>query len=275
MKKITLLIGIIFLQGAISLQSQDSIPNYSFEDWNTSTSPANWHTVNELLPPGKIACNQTTNSFEGSYALSMKTIDLDGMLVPAVASLGIVGMGFTEGGIPYSGRPESLNGYFKHPSTGDAVMLAVQFYKQGVQIGGGYWSTSDSVADYTQFIAPISFSSADFPDTLNITILTDQYVLGSTLTIDALEFEFPPVNISEAIQNSIKVYPNPCSDYISIETGENLNSVRVINLSGRVVLEKHEVDNDSPIDLKGIPEGMYILQVETENATIQQKIVKR
>ena len=131
MNRHAILIGMMFLLGTIGIQAQDTIPNGSFENWNSSTSPEIWHTVNELLPPGSITCNKTSNSYEGSYALSMKTIDLGGMNVPAVATLGTVGMGFTEGGIPFTGRPESLTGYFKHPSSGDFVMLIVQFFNKG------------------------------------------------------------------------------------------------------------------------------------------------
>jgi len=236
MKNYALLIGMIFMFETFALHSQDTIPNSNFENWNTNTSPANWNTVNNLLPAGSFACNRTTNCYEGLYALSMKTIDLGSMLVPAVATLGVVGMGFTEGGIPFTQRPELLKGYFKHPSSGDAVMIAVQFYKQGIQIGGGYWSTSDSVADYTQLIAPISFTSSYYPDTMNITMLTDQYTMGSNMIIDALQFEYPPVDVNEVQQNSIHVYPNPCSNFISVKTEENISSLQIINMAGKSII---------------------------------------
>ena len=265
----------LMIFGNITIKSQDTIPNGNFENWNTNTSPANWSTVNNLLPLGFFACNQTTNSYEGTYALSMKTIDLDGMLVPAVATLGIVGMGFTEGGVPFTGKPESLKGYFKHPSSGDAVMLAVQFYNQGNQIGGGSWSTSDSIGEFTMFEVPINFTSVLMPDTMNITILTDQNVLGSNMIVDALHFEYPPVKVEEAYYNSIKVYPNPCHDFIFIKNEEKINSIKVMNIAGTVFIHEDIYTNQPGIDLSNLPEGLYILEIGAGGKVYHQKIIKK
>lgn len=275
MKKLTLLIGMALIIGTLGVQAQETIPNNGFEAWNSSTDPKDWQTVNDLLPMGFIACYQTSNSYEDSSALFMKTIDLDGMLVPAVASLGTVGMGFTEGGIPYTAKPESLKGYFKHQSSGDPVSLFVQFFNQGTEIGSGSWTTSDSIADFTMFEAPITFSSALNPDTMNITIITDQFTLGSSITIDALQFEFAPVVVNEVEYNSIQVYPNPCYDYISIKTDKNINSLEVINLSGEKILLEEIKGTTKKIDLRNLPKGLYVLKIDSENNSFTRKIIKK
>jgi hypothetical protein len=154
--------------------AQDTLPNPDFEQWITNTIPNSWSSTNTLLPPGNIVCFRTTNSQTGNYAVQLKTIDLDGMAVPGVLTLGYVGMGFTAGGIAFTQKPLSLKGYIRHPSYGDEVMIIAEFYKNGNQIGSGFWSTTDSIGDYTEFVAPIVFQSMDTPDTLNITIITDQ-----------------------------------------------------------------------------------------------------
>ena len=143
MKKIIILL-LVFIPVLVSnLFTQDTIPNGYFENWFSNTLPHNWHTTNSMLPPGVVNCNQSGNSYEGDYALQLKTINMEGTIVPAVATLGELGFGYTIGGIPVNSRPDALNGYFIHPSSGDEVMVAIQFFKEGVEIGGGYWSTTD------------------------------------------------------------------------------------------------------------------------------------
>ena len=259
----------------IILQSQDTIPNGNFENWNTNTSPLNWSTVNNLLPAGVFACNQTTNSYEGSYAMSMKTIDLGGMLVPAVATLGTVGMGFTEGGIPFTERPESLKGYVKHPSNGDVVMFFVQFYREGIEMGSGVWSTSDSIGAFTMFEAPITFASPLNPDTMNITMITDQNVMGSNMIIDALQFDYPPVNVEEVKNTSVKVYPNPCKNHLTITTENEINSIKILDLAGNVILENQHTYELVKLDIRHLPDGLYIVEIKSNNRLTHQKIIKR
>jgi hypothetical protein len=274
MKNLTLLTTISLLIFVFTSRAQDTIPNNNFEYWLSNTNPENWNTVNDLLPFGNAACFQSTDGYEGDYALFMKTIDLDGLIVPGVTSLGTIGMGFTEGGVPFQSRPESLSGYFKHPSTGDMVMLAIEFFKNGEIIGFANWATSDSIPDYTQFTVPITFTSAEEPDTMNITILTDQNVLGSALTLDALSFTFPPVNVEELKSNNVEIYPNPCFDFLNFTSEKNVRSVEVLTLSGDIIYVKQNMEGASKLDMRDLPKGLYILRFSSDEAIFQQKIVK-
>jgi len=109
---------------------QDTIPNRNFETWYNPTTPAHWESTNLLLPPGNINCNQTTNSYSGEFALQLKTIDLNSIPVPGVATLGTIEMGNTSGGINFTSRPVALHGFFRHPTSGDEIMIAIEFFKR-------------------------------------------------------------------------------------------------------------------------------------------------
>jgi hypothetical protein len=274
MKNLTLITTLFVLFIAFEVDAQDTIPNNNFENWQSTTDPSHWSTVNELLPFGFSACFQSTDAYEGEFALFMKTIDLDGLLVPGVASLGTIGMGFSEGGVPFKARPESLTGYFKHPSSDDMVMLAAEFYRNGEEIGSAYWATADSVSEYTLFTVPVTFYTTEEPDTLNITILTDQNVLGSTLTLDALSFNFPPVQVKELKSDRIKIYPNPCFDYLHFSSDKNIEAIQVLAMSGHIVLEKQHSAETSKIDLQELPKGMYIARFISGDYIFHQKIMK-
>ncbi|MCF8368662.1 MAG: T9SS type A sorting domain-containing protein [Bacteroidales bacterium] len=273
-KLLTLIAAIVLF--AINTSAQDSIPNSNFENWYGTYYPSNWQTTNIFLPPGTFTCNKTNNSFEGEWALQMKTIQLDSAsLIPAVATLGELGIGYTAGGVAYTHRPLSLKGYFIHPSFGDEVMIAVQFYKNGDEIGGGQWASTDSVADYTLFEIPINFGTSENPDTMNITILTDPWAVGSSITIDALSFELPVTQITGTNENKPHVYPNPVLDQMYIDMG-NIEpfSYNIINASGSVV-QSNSSQVTSKINTAGLPGGFYLIKINSAAGIFTGKFLKR
>lgn len=255
--------------------AQDTLPNPDYEQWITNTLPKNWSSTNSLLPPGNIVCFQTTNSHTGNYAVQLKTIDLDGMAVPGVLTLGYVGMGFTAGGIAFTQKPVSLKGYIRHPSYGDEVMVIAEFYKNGNPIGSGFWSTTDSIGDYTEFVAPIAFQSTESPDTLNITIITDQNQVGSSLQIDALEFEYTTTSVKEKNSPSATLYPNPCTDRLFLSTLEtDPEDILIYDLSGQKIHLDSSI-RSGVIDVTALPTGIYIAELHFQDAVLRKKFIKQ
>ena len=173
------------------LYSQDTIQNGGFETWYTPNYVQHWQTTNNVLPPGFVNCTQTSNSHTGNFAMQMKTIDMDGYLIPGVLTLGTVGIGFTSGGVPFTGKPVALHLFIRHPSAGDEIFLATEFFLEGEVIGGGSWSTTDSIAEYTEIVIPINYTSNFNPDTMNITLLTDAFTEGSMIQVDDVSVEYP------------------------------------------------------------------------------------
>ena len=276
MTKLHLTFSVILLLATVSLFSQDTIPNRDFEGWITSTNPKHWQTTTGLLPPGYVTSMRTSNSVTGDYAMKLVTIDIDSMPVPGVICLGTIGMGFTEGGIPFTGKPESLKGYFMHPSIGDIVMAVAQFYKNGIEIGGGYWSTIDSVGAYTEFVMPISFQSPEAPDTLNITILTDQQIIGSMLYLDALHFEYTTTAVEERpTDTGLEVYPNPCSDRLFMNVpGEGPYTASIFSLNGKEMATAAHGEDHS-INTSRLTPGAYVLSVRTQDRIFKNTIIKQ
>ncbi len=73
---------------------------------------------------------------------------------------------------------------------------------------------------------------------------------------------------------AIKIYPNPVRDRLFIESPEGgLLSVRLLNLMGELILEKHQ-PNGSGIDIGALASGLYLLAVEAgEGQVFYQKII--
>lgn len=273
MKKLSIILSAIFLLSIFTSNAQDSIPNADFETWTTGTSPQSWQTVNSLLPPGFFACYQTANSYSADYALQLKTIDVDGLVVPGVVTLGEVGMGYTAGGIGFTAKPQSLKGFIRHPSAGDEVMVVAQFFKNGNEIGSAFWSTTDSVGDFTEFVAPVYFQTNENPDTLNITILSDPTTIGSSLVIDMLAFEFPTVAVHEPSEQKIAIYPNPCSTKLFMDLPGNMPvEVRIFDMQGKQVF--HTKQQERTIGTASLPRGMYTVLVQSKDEMFREKLIK-
>lgn len=260
----------------LSIFSQGTIPNQDFEAWVNSTSPKNWQSTTQLLPPGFITCQRTDSSHTGSFAIELTTIDLDGWAVPGVITLGTVGIGYTEGGIEFTDKPESLKGFIRHPSSGDQVKVIVQFYNNGNVIGGGAFMTTDSIPGYQEFTAPISYTSSLAPDTMNITILTDMEIPGSTMTIDGLHFQYTTTNTGHNNEkSSLNIHPNPCNNqlYMNTPPGESYEA-SIYDLNGRTVASQAETGKNS-LNTSGIPSGTYLLVVKMQNNIYRQKFIKQ
>jgi hypothetical protein len=71
----------------------------------------------------------------------------------------------------------------------------------------------------------------------------------------------------------IKIYPNPASDLIIIQSGEPMDKIRIFTLLGEPVLEKNINDNQYILDVSGLKRGVYFLEADIRSGKIWKKIV--
>jgi hypothetical protein len=83
------------------------------------------------------------------------------------------------------------------------------------------------------------------------------------------------VGVEEHEMAEFKVYPNPVNDVVMVElSGAEIATAVLYDLQGRTVYSQNSPN--SPINLKSIPAGVYLLRVtDTEGREHHQKIVKR
>ncbi|WP_163410764.1 GEVED domain-containing protein [Flavobacterium ajazii] len=73
-------------------------------------------------------------------------------------------------------------------------------------------------------------------------------------------------------KTSYSIYPNPTSDFATIQTTETIKEVVVYNMIGQQISK----ENSTVIDLSNVGQGVYIVQVLFENGTsVIQKIIKK
>lgn len=68
------------------------------------------------------------------------------------------------------------------------------------------------------------------------------------------------------------VSPNPAKDKINFSINEKPTNINLIDLQGRVIKAWHIEVKDSALDISGVPQGMYIILIETNKLIYKQKL---
>jgi len=92
---------------------------------------------------------------------------------------------------------------------------------------------------------------------------------GGRSTVHLSEFE-------ESLYKHLKIYPNPTQGQVIVPQSEELESIAVLDLNGRLVQDvTPSLGEETTIEIKG-EAGMYILQFQMQDGSVQStKVVKR
>lgn len=76
----------------------------------------------------------------------------------------------------------------------------------------------------------------------------------------------------EVKENSLQVYPNPFSDYLFLDTTDDIYISRIISLTGEVLFENK--NGSRMLDTSQLVPGFYILNIQFKNYKTSQFVVK-
>ncbi|MFC0603639.1 T9SS type A sorting domain-containing protein [Winogradskyella pulchriflava] len=82
-------------------------------------------------------------------------------------------------------------------------------------------------------------------------------------------FEDNTLGVSEVDTTNLSIYPNPASEYITIESNKALDAIEFYDVLGKPVLQTL----DSRIDISALSAGIYIVKLSMGNKSISKKIV--
>jgi len=111
----------------------------------------------------------------------------------------------------------------------------------------------------------------------NIYIAFQEHVADNAADGAAMFLDNVQVSVNAGIDNheqavSFRIYPNPVSDYMNIETKSVINSVRMANILGSEVLNQKVGDNKVKINTSDFNQGVYFVTIETANGNVTRKI---
>jgi len=103
------------------------------------------------------------------------------------------------------------------------------------------------------------------------------YPMGMTGKITVQQTTDAPGSIAE---DQVLLYPNPASDYITVElqqNGEKLESVKILDLLGKELVASNDMagSNIQTFDVSRFTPGVYVMRVETDIKTSILKFIIR
>jgi len=122
-------------------------------------------------------------------------------------------------------------------------------------------------------------------DSLNVVSVSDPVYLNAgearLYTTERLINPGLPLGISDIIapeidNNWFSVYPNPVSDFVTINISDDIqriDMIEILGFDGRVVYSKTNV-NSNHINLSSLDEGLYFLRISSGNKVGTKRIIK-
>ena len=106
----------------------------------------------------------------------------------------------------------------------------------------------------------------------NVTALWD----GRETELSNTIYLGPTASIEESAtdDDALVVYPNPVGDQLTLK-GERLNHVSLVSITGATVFDSDITGNEIMIGMTGLPQGLYLLRVCTDEGVKVNKVVKR
>lgn len=142
------------------------------------------------------------------------------------------------------------------------------FYIAGSGLKGSFY-TMDDGNSWQEIGDFYSYASLDFFDA-NTGVSSNgsstdkiQYFTGLTGT---------GINKSTFENNSIKLYPNPCNNFISLNSDDEF-SYTIFNINGILALEG-KITNKNKINIESLGEGMYVINLNYKNTQTKLKFLK-
>jgi len=142
-----------------------------------------------------------------------------------------------------------------------------------------------SFRSYSQSLSPEVFSSGGNVQNYNqwtigepiiLTLIGNNNILTEGFnqgTLDVTQIE-----IAKNDEDQINVYPNPVSTFLNINITSSTNhkwTAIIVDLSGRIVYEKNNIDNQTQIDFSNFISSAFILKLNNTHNFATYKIIKK
>lgn len=102
----------------------------------------------------------------------------------------------------------------------------------------------------------------------------NDYTNGNLLSIDDIDITATPIMaVNDISKKDVSLFPNPTSDYFTITNTSDILSVKIYDLSGKVVKSQLQSTNDK-FDISNLDNGIYNIMIETKTGTVNKKIIK-
>lgn len=127
----------------------------------------------------------------------------------------------------------------------------------------------------TNSLSTVKTLSALSPIDGKLTVIGQNNTIGNPTSQDIMIARYTTgINLSnENFSNNVfKLFPNPTSNILKIETSETINDIKIIDLAGRTTAVSNFENNK--IDVSNLSNGIYFIKIKTNNGDFEQKFIK-
>lgn len=94
-----------------------------------------------------------------------------------------------------------------------------------------------------------------------------ELIYKNTLGYDCFKSGFDAIQETE-VKDALVIYPNPASDYISIDNNELIKSIEIFDLYGNKIYYSNPNINTTKISLLGFNKGLYLMKINSQNVKL-------
>ncbi|MFW6259939.1 MAG: fasciclin domain-containing protein, partial [Tangfeifania sp.] len=110
----------------------------------------------------------------------------------------------------------------------------------------------------------------------NITAVDIEAQNGVVHVIDTVILpEQAPTNIEDFGEMTMRFYPNPAVDKITVESDEIGGTLRLVDISGKLLLEKQIRQYSELVGLNDVKPGVYFLSLQNGSKVVTKKLIVR
>lgn len=82
-------------------------------------------------------------------------------------------------------------------------------------------------------------------------------------------------SLNDVQMANLKVYPNPANDFINVSYTKNIESVTIIDFTGRKVMEKTIRAQEASLHINQLSTGTYLMNIQTTEGSTMIKFIKK
>lgn len=181
-----------------------------------------------------------------------------------------------------SGGSLGFYGFYLGANNTDIVLAADTWYKVGCAFnkttGDVTWKSADFYSGVVGAAAGTDPVEVDYINIAGNGNTVSSVFKINTMTIEATATEdLLGINDVATVANTIKLYPNPVNDILTLSMSENisLTKLEIVDINGRLIKSiSAERNLNNQIDTSELTQGLYLLNIYSESGKLTSKFIK-
>jgi hypothetical protein len=82
-------------------------------------------------------------------------------------------------------------------------------------------------------------------------------------------------DIAEIDQSTVRMYPNPAEDYVTLSGLQGGETLRILNANGRTLITHHATNSQETVPVSSLSKGTYFVRIMKNSTAITLKLIKK